>query len=188
MSLFQLWSFAKFCALMKADLHYLKSGACRPRRRASLTHCALDPVSDMVIVRRSLRHDKAADTGASWGAQSSTSFLLKRLCGYKAGSLTRDAWQDSVSKPALRCALDTLLVSFVELFTLLGLVINWNPCKTEIGSVAECERSQSEHGLGIPIQGTDSRSHVVHSYKHLGGVLQRIFPTLCLWTGARRVQ
>ena len=54
---------------------------CRPRRRASLLHCTLDLGSVVVVVRRSLRHDKASDFGASWGAQSSTFFTLKHLCG-----------------------------------------------------------------------------------------------------------
>ena len=40
------------------------------------------------------------------------------------------------------------------------------------GSVAEYEKLRSEHGLGVPNQGTDLRVNVVHSYKHFGGVLQ----------------
>ena len=40
------------------------------------------------------------------------------------------------------------------------------------GSVAEYERLHSEHGFGVPIQSTDLRVDVVHSYKRLGGVLQ----------------
>ena len=58
-------------------------------------------------------------------------------------------------------------------------MINWNPGKTEImlkfrvsGSVDEYEKLRSEHGFGVPIQGTDLRAHVDQSYKHLGGVLQ----------------
>ena len=50
-------------------------------------HCTLDPGSVMVLVRRSLRYDKAADMGASWRAQSSSFCTLKHLCGYKTGLL-----------------------------------------------------------------------------------------------------
>ena len=38
----------------------------------------------------------------------------------------------AASLAALRRALDTLLISLIELFTPLGLVINWNPGKTEV--------------------------------------------------------
>ena len=37
---------------------------------------------------------------------------------------------------------------------------------------AEYDRLQSDHGFGVPIQGTDLRVDVVHSCKHLGGVSQ----------------
>ena len=53
---------------MKGDLHYLKSGECQSKRRASLLRCTLGPGSVRVIVHRSLGHDKAADKGASWAA------------------------------------------------------------------------------------------------------------------------
>ena len=36
----------------------------------------------------------------------------------------------AASSASLRRALDTLLISFIELFTPIGLVINWNPGKT----------------------------------------------------------
>ena len=83
----------------------------------------------------------------------------------------------AASPAALRRALDALSISLIELFTTLGLVIRWNPSKTEIMlrgtvSVAAYERLQSDHGFGVPIQGTDLRANVVHSYKYLGGVLQ----------------
>ena len=35
------------------------------------------------------------------------------------------------------------------------------------GYVAEYEKLRSEHGFGVPIQGTGLRVNVVHSYKHL---------------------
>ena len=84
----------------------------------------------------------------------------------------------AASPASLRRALDTLLISSIELFTPLDLAVNWNLDKTEVmlkfrgsGSVADCEKLRSEHGLGVPIQGTDLRVNVVPSYKHLGGVL-----------------
>ena len=138
----------------------------------------------MAIALRSLKHDKAADKGASWGTQSSTSSMRKHLCVCRADSLIRDAWQEwcpnrpfdpdtgsavtnidivdvgdvtvlivAASPASLRRALDALLTSLIELFTLLSLVINWNPGKTKImlmfratGSVAKYERLQSDHG------------------------------------------
>ena len=85
----------------------------------------------------------------------------------------------AASPASLRRALDTLLIFSIELFTPLGLVTDWNPGKTEVmfrfrssGSMAEYEQLRSGHWFGVPIQCTDLRVNVVHSYKHLGGVLQ----------------
>ena len=91
----------------------------------------------------------------------------------------------AASPASLPSALDTLLISLIELFTPLGLVVNWNPCKTEImpkfrgsGSVDEYETLQSENGFGVPIQSTVLCVNVVHSYKLLGGVLQSNFSNM----------
>ena len=53
----------------------------------------------------------------------------------------------AASPAALRRALDTLLIALIELFTPLGLVINWNDGNTEVmlkfrgsGSVDEYEK------------------------------------------------
>ena len=64
----------------------------------------------------------------------------------------------AASLASLRRALDTLLMSSIELVTSLGPVINWNPGKTVImlkfrgtGSFTGYERLQSDHGFGVPI-------------------------------------
>ena len=75
----------------KADLHYSKSGECQPKRRASLLRCTVDPGSVVVNVHQSLKHVKAADKGACWGAQPSTSFMLKLSCDYTTSSIMRGA-------------------------------------------------------------------------------------------------
>ena len=49
-----------------------------------------------------------------------------------------------------------MLISLIELFTPLVLVINWNPGKTEV--MDEHEKLRSENGFGVPIQGTDLRA------------------------------
>ena len=46
------------------------------------------------------------------------------------------------------------------------------------GSMDKYEKLRSENGFGVPIQGTDLRVNVVHSYKHLGGVLQSNFSNM----------
>ena len=76
-------------------------------------------------------------------------------------------------------------ISLIELFTPLGLVLNWNPGKTGVilklrgsGSVDECEKLRSENGFGVSVQATDLRVNVVHSYKHLDGVFQSNFPNM----------
>ena len=73
----------------------------------------------------------------------------------------------AASPASRRRALDTSLISRLELFTPLRLVVNWNPGKTEVmlrfrgsGSVAEYEKLRSEHGFGAPIQGADLRVNV----------------------------
>ena len=68
----------------------------------------------------------------------------------------------AASPSALRRALNTLLISLIELFSQLGLVINWNPGKTEVMLKFRIR--------GWSIQGTDLRVNVVHSCKHLGRV------------------
>ena len=80
----------------------------------------------------------------------------------------------AASPASTQHALDTLLISLFQLFTPLGLVINWNPGKIEVmlrfrgsGSVAEYEMLRSEHGAA-----SNSRVSVASSSQRGSGLSQ----------------
>ena len=106
---------------MKTGPHYSKSGECQPKRGASLQRCTLDPGSVMESVHQSLRHVKAADKGASWGTQSSTSFMYKRWRGYKKSFLMRDSWQGWFAQAKISTPKTVTLVLLCQPLTLFTL-------------------------------------------------------------------
>ena len=159
-------SCGRSCAMNECRPHYSKSGAYQQRRRALLLHCTPGPGSAMSIALRSLRHDMAADKGASWGSTIFSVLYAEALvrlqsrlldeCVARVVCPNRPFDPDSAdtgsavpiidivyvddlavftvaaSPASLRRAPDALLMSLIDQFTPLGLVINWNPGKTEI--------------------------------------------------------